>query len=449
MLKRSTRWTKSWERHTNKLSETKEKVFELEKVKEQNKKLSLERDQMATVIAEMRESLEIKTKQNSALISENEMLNGKIKELGQDNALYFKKIMDLQGQIVEKMNDANQLYEEAKTMKQESILKKNDEFGMSDGIHTYGIDMKISDNYFSVPSRTKYKIFAHSKEATWLSYSSQGTAIATGGGDGVIKIWDVEQGKEIGSLTKQKKSITCLAFTPDDQYLISCSLDRSIKLWKIQTLRDALSFTGHSDTINTCKVNYAAKCLITGSSDRTIRLWDFHKGIATKTFPCTSSCFTLDTLPSQTEIVSGHLDGSIKFWCSKNEEKIHEMKDLHADAVTSVTLTMDGNYVLTNSRDHSIKLIDVRKYEEVAKFDNEMYINGSDRNRAWLNSSAKYGAVGSRQGNLIVFEIKSGSILLEEIYTNLHSSSVNAVEWQPGASSFSSIDSSGSLFIWE
>jgi len=405
---------------------------------------------MQTVIAELRESLELKTKQNSSLTSENTNLSLKVKDLNQDNALYFKKIVDLQNQMVEKMNDANRLFEEAKNIQRESILKKNDEDGLSDAAHNFKIDLsKVNDNYFSVPSRTRHKLFAHSKSALWMSYSTQGTVIATGGGDGAIKIWDVEQGKEIGSFTKQKKGISWLTFTPDDQYILTCSQDRSMKLWKISTLRDAISFTGHSDNINDWKINYASKCLITGSSDRTLRLWDYNKGIATKTFPWTSSWFTLDCLQTETEIVSGHLDGSLKFWCAKNEEKINEMKDVHADAITSVKLTLDGNYALTNSRDHTLKLIDIRKYDVVWSFENSMYANGSDTNRACLNSNAKYGAVGSRQGNILVFEIKSDSIEIEEIYPDFHSSSINAVAWQPGASSFASIDSGGSLLIWE
>lgn len=100
---------------------------------------------------------------------------------------------------------------------------------------------------------------------------------------------------------------------------------------------------------------------------------------------------------------------------------MHEMKDVHGDAITSVTMTLDGNYVLTNSRDHTLKMIDVRKYQEVAMFENDMYINGDNTNRACLNSSAKYGAVGSRQGNVIIFEVKSDAINLEEIYTDFHS----------------------------
>jgi len=78
-----------------------------------------------------------------------------------------------------------------------------------------------------------------------------------------------------------------------------------------------------------------------------------------------------------------------------------------------------------------------------------MYINGSNTNRATMNSSGKYGAVGSRQGNVLIFEIKSNEITLEEIYPGFHTSCINSIQWQPGASSFSSIDSSGSLLIWE
>ena len=126
-------------------------------------------------------------------------------------------------------------------------------------------------------------------------------------------------------------------------------------------------------------------------------------------------------LPAETTITSGHLDGALRFWCTKSEEKVHEMKDVHGDAITSVTMTLDGNYVLTNSRDHTLKMIDVRKYQEVAMFENDMYINGDNTNRACLNSSAKYGAVGSRQGNVIIFEVKSDAINLEEIYTDFHS----------------------------
>mmetsp|Transcript_3563 Transcript_3563/g.3306 ORF Transcript_3563/g.3306 Transcript_3563/m.3306 type:complete len:113 (+) Transcript_3563:796-1134(+) len=112
-------------------------------------------------------------------------------------------------------------------------------------------------------------------------------------------------------------------------------------------------------------------------------------------------------------------------------------------------MSANGNYILTNSRDHTLKYIDIRKYEEVAEFENDMYINGSNTNRSTMNSTATYGAVGSSHGNVIIFEIKGESIEVEEIYPDYHSSCINSIQWQPGASSFASIDASGSLLIWD
>lgn len=107
------------------------------------------------------------------------------------------------------------------------------------------------------------------------------------------------------------------------------------------------------------------------------------------------------------------------------------MKDVHGDAITSVVLTLDGNKILTNSRDHTLKLIDVRKYEEICSFEHDLYINGSNTNKATLNSNGKYGAVGSKQGNVIIFEVKGETMEIEEIYQDFHTSCVNAIEWQP------------------
>ena len=182
---------------------------EAEKLRDENKKLTNEINGCKTVMSDLKEKLEIKTKEHSAVTAENSLLTDKIKEQNSDISLYHKTITDLQNKMIDKMNDAAQLYEEAKVMKQESILKKHSEFGISESGFNFGMDLSsLNDNYFNVPSRTRHKLFAHSKEAICLSYSSTGNGLATGGGDGSIKIWDVEQGKEIGSLTKQKRPIS-------------------------------------------------------------------------------------------------------------------------------------------------------------------------------------------------------------------------------------------------
>jgi len=67
-------------------------------------------------------------------------------------------------------------------------------------------------------------------------------------------------------------------------------------------------------------------------------------------------------MPSESSFITGHMDGALRFWSLKSEKKVHEIKDYHSDAITSLTITPNGRYLMTYSRDHSIKLLDLLSY---------------------------------------------------------------------------------------
>jgi WD40 repeat protein len=54
----------------------------------------------------------------------------------------------------------------------------------------------VSYGFESVPSRVEYKLFAHEKEATCVTFNSTGNLLLTGGGDSLIKIWDLHRACE-------------------------------------------------------------------------------------------------------------------------------------------------------------------------------------------------------------------------------------------------------------
>ena len=188
--------------------------------------------------------------------------------------------------------------------------------------------------------------------------------------------------------------------------------------------------------------------MVTGSSDRTIKLWDYAKGFCNKTFNCSSSCFTIDVMTSESLIVSGHLDGSLRFWSGRQEHKVTEMTDLHSDAITSVNIMPNGKQIVTTSRDHSVKLIDMATYRVLSTFEHEDYLNGSNTSRAAIASNGKYGVLGSKNGAVIIFEQDKYELTLEEVYSENHGGSVNGVAWSKEGV-MASIDSDGLLLIWE
>jgi WD40 repeat protein len=67
-------------------------------------------------------------------------------------------------------------------------------------------------------------------------------------------------------------------------------------------------------------------------------------------------------------IFSGHKDSSVCIWCTRKKQIIHEFKDIHDDSITSVTACPDGQTILTNSLDNTLKLIDIRMMKVLSTF---------------------------------------------------------------------------------
>jgi WD40 repeat protein len=116
-----------------------------------------------------------------------------------------------------------------------------------------------------IPGKVEHKIPAHRQEATCLAFNAIGDAIATGGADSVIKVWQSENGKEVQSLKGFNRTITDVSFSMDNEYLAGASTEHKVMLWRLKTMRTTQTFSGHKDAINACKFAFVIKGLITGS----------------------------------------------------------------------------------------------------------------------------------------------------------------------------------------
>ena len=67
-----------------------------------------------------------------------------------------------------------------------------------------------------------------------IDFSPSGKLLVSGGGDGMIFLWDPEKRQVLYSMQAHKNGVTSLDFDPSGFFLVSGGLDASIKFWKLE-----------------------------------------------------------------------------------------------------------------------------------------------------------------------------------------------------------------------
>lgn len=81
-------------------------------------------------------------------------------------------------------------------------------------------------------SRQTLKFKINSRNLLSLAYSPDGRRIASGGKDGMLRIWNAETGDEVLKLPGHTAAITHVKFSPDGKILASTSDDGTTQLWR-------------------------------------------------------------------------------------------------------------------------------------------------------------------------------------------------------------------------
>ena len=102
--------------------------------------------------------------------------------------------------------------------------------------------------------------------------------IAVGSRSNKIIFLNAITGSQLAVLSKHTDWVRCLTFSSDGTLLASGSDDKTVLLWDIQTGGIVKSFCGHTNYVLSVSISSDNNTIASGSKDKTIRLWDTKTG---------------------------------------------------------------------------------------------------------------------------------------------------------------------------
>ncbi len=206
------------------------------------------------------------------------------------------------------------------------------------------------------------------RQRNWTPITSvayHGKLLASGGTDGVIRLWDDATWCERAVLRDHSGRINYLEFAPDGRTLASASADRTVRLWDVSlpAPRERAVLKDFKGEVNALAFSPDGMQLATASSDRLVRLWDLGDTpprVQAVLNNHTDNVWTVAFAPDGQTLATGSSDKTVRLWDLRRDEPLESavLRD-HTALVRSVAFSPDGRTLASGSHDRTIRIWDL------------------------------------------------------------------------------------------
>ena len=280
----------------------------------------------------------------------------------------------------------------------------------------------------------------HTNAATCVSFSPDGKTLASGGGDSLVRLWDVRTGRELKTLKGHRNWIYSVSFSPDGSMLASTSGDHTIRLWDVRTGHELQTFKDHTHYL--IKVLFSPdgrRLASSGGGDLTVRLWDVETGHHQVLTGHKNWVYSISFSPDGRILASSGAEEIIHLWDVRSCRHLQTLTG-HKSGVLNVSFSPDGLTLASGSGDHTIRLWDVVTGRS------QLLMGHTD----WVSSVSF-----SSDGLTLVSGSDDHTIRLWDALTGQqrhvltgHTDSVNSVSFSSDGRTLASASNDGTIRLW-
>jgi WD40 repeat protein len=191
-------------------------------------------------------------------------------------------------------------------------------------------------------------------EVNAVSFSPDGSIIATGGNDKMVRLWKADGTPATKApLCGHADSVWGLSFRPDGEVVASASNDGMVKLWQIDgTLLSTLA--GDGDAVRAVAFSHDGKTLASAGDDGTVKLWFGGPSLPVKSLTRGQTVYAAAFSPNGRIILTTSGHGWLTTWDPAGT--FLQTYNFQYGPITAVAFSRDGKMVATAAADRTVWL---------------------------------------------------------------------------------------------
>jgi WD40 repeat protein len=274
----------------------------------------------------------------------------------------------------------------------------------------------------------------HKDNIASVSVNPAGTRIASVSHDKTIKLWDLESGKELRSISNIGGYANAVSWSPDGKYLINGAEDKTIRIWDAETGRAVRTITGHTDYVNEARYSPDGKRIASCADDKLVKIWDAETGKEIRTLSGhTDMIPVVAWSPDGKRIASGSdaKEKTIRLWDAETGRVLQTIPG-QGGRIVALVFSPDGKKLASSTLDDkAIKIWDANTGKLLRSIPIED--NGGVYSLSWspdgkrLASGAVYGGEDDSGNHIEIWNAETG----ETIRTIWENGAIYSLTWTP------------------
>ncbi|GMV99130.1 MAG: hypothetical protein AMXMBFR84_02690 [Candidatus Hydrogenedentota bacterium] len=216
-------------------------------------------------------------------------------------------------------------------------------------------------NVWNVNDGTLIQSFTgHKGQVRCIELSADGMQAASGGKDGVVRLWPMSAIGDEHVLKDHSKPVLAVLFTEDGRAVVSGSVDGTIRVWDRQSGRTLKTIVAHANGVTAMAIGEYNRTIVSAGKDGALRLWELETGNCVREYRTKSGyphCVAVSG--DRRYLASGTDKGYIDIW-ELSTGKHMASRRLHSTPLTSICLSKKGRYAVTGTTDATMRLWEIR-----------------------------------------------------------------------------------------